>query len=277
MKKFLLTTTALAGMTAGAFAADLPRRAAPPVFAPVPPAFTWTGFYVGVNAGYGFGNNENRDNLVFIPAGSIAGSAGTQGTLTFSDSGGNKSGDGFVGGGQIGYNYQFTPGAGFVIGVEADIQYADFGGRRRNDFGFASGAGYTFVGTPGLAFAPPPATVFTQDVRSLDWFGTARGRLGYAFNTVLVYGTGGFAFSDKRTGYAAGGGVEFALPTTSFLNFFGSSAVTFKIEGLYVNLDSDKRNTESVYDRATNRLFLGNNVRQDNDFIVARAGLNYKF
>ena len=54
MKKFLLSSVALLGFTAGAMAADLPRRA-PPVFVPVP-VFTWTGFYVGVNAGYAWNN-----------------------------------------------------------------------------------------------------------------------------------------------------------------------------------------------------------------------------
>ncbi|HEX8664009.1 MAG TPA: porin family protein, partial [Beijerinckiaceae bacterium] len=58
MKKLLLSTVALFGVTAGAMAADLPRRAAP-VFAPVP-VFTWTGFYVGVNAGYGWGNDDDN-------------------------------------------------------------------------------------------------------------------------------------------------------------------------------------------------------------------------
>ncbi|MFM2461994.1 outer membrane protein, partial [Klebsiella pneumoniae] len=84
-----------------------------------------------------------------------------------------------------------------------------------------------------------------------------RGRLGYAFDRTLVYGTGGFAYGsgggrdfgltnssrdDFQTGWAAGGGVEYALPTDSFLNFFRSSAVTLKIEGLYVNLDQGNRN-----------------------------------
>src|SRR5215204_2894761 len=59
MKKLLLSTTALLGFTVGAIAADLPRRMAPPVFAPIP-VFTWTGFYVGVNAGYGWGNDDNN-------------------------------------------------------------------------------------------------------------------------------------------------------------------------------------------------------------------------
>ena len=60
MKKFLLSSVALLGFTAGAMAADLPRRAAPPAyFAPVP-VFTWTGFYVGVNAGYGWNNSDDK-------------------------------------------------------------------------------------------------------------------------------------------------------------------------------------------------------------------------
>ncbi len=277
MRKLLLASVASFGFVATAPAADLPRRAAPPVFAPVAPAFTWTGFYAGVNAGYGFSSNgNNRNNSVFLPAGSVAGSRLTNGTLTLLNS---EKNDGFVGGGQIGYNYQFTPGSGFVIGVEADIQYADFGGRRR-DAGLASGTGYSFVGTPGLAFTPPSATVVTNNnVRSIDYFGTARGRIGYAFNTVLVYGTGGFAYSDNRSGYAAGGGAEFALPTTTFLNFFGSSAVTFKVEGLYVNLDRNNRNTNTAttFDAFTNTLFVGAPRGRNDDFVVVRAGLNYKF
>ena len=59
MKKFLLSSVALLGFTAGAMAADLPRRA-PPVFVPVP-VFTWTGFYVGVNAGYGWKNDDSNE------------------------------------------------------------------------------------------------------------------------------------------------------------------------------------------------------------------------
>lgn len=268
MKKFLLTTTALAGMTAGAFAADLPRRAAPPVFAPVPPAFTWTGFYVGVNAGYGFSNgNGNNANQVFVPAGTFGGGfGGTTGTFTSNN---RTSRDGFVGGGQIGYNYQFTPGSGFVIGVEADIQYTDFGRSRNN-------VGATFVGTGAL----PPGFVLAQNqVRRSDFFGSVRGRLGYAFNTVLVYGTGGFAYDENNTGYAAGGGVEFALPTNSFLNFFNSSAVTFKIEGLYVSMDRDRDNGQLGFLGNGTPVFLANNDTRgrNNDFTVVRAGINYKF
>jgi opacity protein-like surface antigen len=66
MKRFLLSSVALLGFATVAGAADLPRRTAPPVFAPVyAPVFTWTGFYVGVNGGYGWGN-DNDDNGAFV-------------------------------------------------------------------------------------------------------------------------------------------------------------------------------------------------------------------
>ena len=133
-----------------------------------------------------------------------------------------------------------------------------------------------------------------------------RGRLGYAFDRTLVYATGGFAYGsgggrdfglpnssrdDFQTGYAVGGGVEFAVTPNSFLsflNFFNSSAVTFKIEGLYVNLDRGTRNTGAF---AINTAGVpvsvttpgvivasGNtNLRRDTEFAVVRAGVNYKF
>src|SRR3978361_1619505 len=115
MKKLLLSSVALLGLTAGAFAADLPsRRVAPAPYVAVP-VFTWTGFYVGVNAGYGFSDND-RNNGSYYGAG----------TTYY---GNDSSRDGFVGGGQIGYNYQI---GNFVIGIEADAQYADLGGRSNN-------------------------------------------------------------------------------------------------------------------------------------------------
>ena len=105
MKNVLLPAVALVGLTAGAMAADIPMRAAPPP-APVMavlPAFTWTGLYVGVNGGVAF-QDENRRR---------------------GGRGGGRGGDdsSILGGGQIGYNMQFGM---FVAGVEADIQAIDF-------------------------------------------------------------------------------------------------------------------------------------------------------
>ncbi|MDN3593083.1 outer membrane protein, partial [Methylobacterium adhaesivum] len=266
-------------------AADLPRRAAPPVFVPVP-VFTWTGFYAGFNAGYGFdASSSTAPTVIGVNGASTLVLPGSTAVIAFNNGSRN---DGFTGGGQIGYNYQFTPGSGFVVGVEADAQYVDFG-RERN----------RFVSTGALA----AQQVFNPTgVSGLDYFGTVRGRLGYAFDRTLVYGTGGFAYGsgggrdfgltnasrdDFQTGWAAGAGIEYALPTDSFFNFFKSSAVTFKVEGLYVNLDQGNRNNGAF---AVNNagatittsspgvvLASGGNQIRNTEFAVVRAGLNYKF
>ena len=274
MKSMLRVTTALAGVAfaGSAFAADLPRRAAPPpVFTPVP-VFTWTGAYFGINAGYAFDASSNNTNSFGVPA-----PYGNGTTAFFSQ----RNQEGFTGGGQVGYNFQFTPGSGIVVGVEADAQYLDFGRSRNNAF---------LVGplAPGYYVTDP------RGLSSLDFFGTVRGRIGYAFDRVLFYGTGGFAYgsgsADRsfggfagndsfRTGYAVGGGIEYALPTDSFLNFFRSNAVTLKVEGLYVNLDRNTRNQGAfVINAANNFPVVYNNIgRRDDEFAVIRAGLNYKF
>jgi len=300
MKSLLKSATALAGIVVAgsALAADLPRRAAPPpVFTPVP-VFTWTGFYAGFNAGYGFNTADTRaPTVVGVPAGANAASsvfvtgAGvpTTGVLAF---GNRNSNDGFVGGGQIGYNYQFTPGSGVVVGIEADAQYVDFGRGRNN----------AFI-VPGRALAPGALVFNPNGFSGLDFFGTVRGRLGYAWDRTLVYATGGFAYGsgggrdfglpnssrdDFQTGWVVGGGVEYALPTDSFLNFFRSSAVTLKVEGLYVNLDQGNRNNGvfaqnaaggqvSVFSPGVVSVGPANLYRRETEFAVVRAGLNYKF
>ena len=301
-KKLFFASTMLAGLTAAASAADLPRRAAPPVFVPVP-VFTWTGFYAGFNAGYGFDAGSRNSvtqivttgasGIVLAPAG-VAQGAGN-GLVSFGD---RSSQEGFTGGGQIGYNYQLTPGSGVVIGIEADAQYVDFGRNRgrQPSFGFSNVAN-------GVGFANPDLTYINPNgLSSLDFFGTVRGRIGYAFDRTLVYGTGGFAYGagsnersfggfrgndDFRTGYAAGGGIEYALPTDSFLKFFRSSAVTLKVEGLYVNLDRNNASNVFAVSNSTGTQFSTNTAyastvggtlrRNDTEFAVVRAGLNYKF
>ncbi|MFD2252746.1 outer membrane protein, partial [Pseudochelatococcus lubricantis] len=163
---------------------------------------------------------------------------------------GNDDG-GFTGGGQIGYNYQIDQ---FVIGVEADINYADLKGKN-NAWGYA-GIGSSSNG--------------------IEWFGTVRARLGFAIDRALIYGTGGFAYGggnsngfvyngvyysqddDTRTGWTLGAGVEYAF----------TDNITARVEGLYVNLGKEDRNffAPTIY-----------NKRKDTEFGVIRAGLNYKF
>ena len=252
MKKILTAGALLATMSGVALAADLPSRVAPPVYAPPPiPVFTWTGAYFGINAGYAFDHEGS-----FTTVGTFGGARQT------------VSSDGFTGGGQIGYNYQLPgfgggfggPGSGLVIGLEADASYTDLD-RTRN------------VGVFGV----------TGTLRSdLDFLGTVRGRLGYSFGQFLIYGTGGFAYGGVNnqisglgqtftrdrieTGYAYGGGIEYALPTSSFLNFFKSSAVTIKAEYLHYDLG-----------RTTIGTALGTTARVTNEGDLARLGLNYKF
>ena len=281
MKKLLTSLAAFTALTAAASAADLPRRAPPPIFTPVP-VFTWTGFYVGINAGYAFDAGNDR-KVYGLPTGSVIGSAGTNAIITTNT---QSQMDGFSGGAQIGYNYQFTPGNGIVVGIEADAQYLDTGRR------FGATQNYTFVGAGGLALAPPQAGLVTRG-NGLDYFGTVRGRIGYAVDRALFYGTGGFAYGsgqqdqnfsriglgtrdEFRTGWTAGGGVEYALPTDSFLNFFRSSAVTLKVEALYVSLDRSRNTVGGVYDLPTNLLYVSGGASKT-EFAVVRAGLNYKF
>jgi outer membrane immunogenic protein len=236
MKKILLAGVAFAALSGTAFAADLPSRvAAPaPIIAAVP-LFTWTGFYVGVNAGYGW----NSGNSQFVdPA--------------FGYAGNNSDDGGFVGGAQIGYNYQIGQ---FVIGVETDLQYANVGNKSNSYY-----AGGIYSGND-----------------SDGYFGTVRARAGVAFDRALIYVTGGLAYgdlgnnnyaglttspygyyannNDTNVGWTVGGGVEYAF----------TNNLTAKIEGLYVNLDT--QNSGGLY-------YAGNG---DTEFGVVRAGLNYKF
>ena len=230
MRNLLLAATALTVVSAPAFAADLPARTAPVAPVAYAPAFTWSGFYVGVNAGYGWA--DGTDVFVTSPTGVVS-----------AFSGGNNGG--FTGGGQIGYNFQ--TGA-IVFGLETDIQYADFGG--------------------GRTFAP---SLVTTD--SGSYWGSVRGRLGFAADRALFYVTGGLAYgdigesvfgnNDVRVGWTLGGGVEYA-----FTNNW-----TAKVEGLYVDIDRGNKAGAIT----TNGVLYTATQSSDSGFGVVRAGLNYKF
>src|SRR5690348_11043347 len=112
-----LLASAAIMMAGSALAADLPARVAAPARYVAAPIFTWTGFYVGLNAGAGF-NNRNNGYVT----------SGFGNTVVFSTNGGgfnNNNDAGFTGGVQAGYNWQISPL--FVVGVEADINYLDRG------------------------------------------------------------------------------------------------------------------------------------------------------
>ncbi len=228
MKRVLLAGVALLSMSAAGSAADLIRKSPPaqPVYY-APPPFSWTGLYLGLNAGYGFGSYNNA------------------GTKLFGDS------NGFIGGGQLGYNYQLQNNV--VLGVESDLQFADMkaNGRLGSGIPVASRA-------------------------SLDLFGSIRGRLGYAFNGTgsmldrsMIYVTGGYAYGNNdvsipglgsntqfHSGFAVGGGIEYA-----FTNNWSA-----RLEGMYVSLGRERY----VFNN-------GATAKAGTDFGLVRAAINYKF
>jgi outer membrane immunogenic protein len=191
MKKQLLLGCALAALIGVSPALAKSKKDPPPQPPPVP-VFTWTGWYVGGNIGYSWGDahtdlagngNLNTDIV----------SAATT-SFGFGDSNTTRP-DGVIGGGQIGYNYQFSPNA--VLGFEADIQGS--GERASNQFTdpfLAPICNITPVGGVCPEPLPPsPGTALTSYQAKIDWFGTVRGRLGWLVDDqLLVYATGGLAY-----------------------------------------------------------------------------------
>ena len=179
---------------------------------PYAPPVNWSGPYLGVEGGGGWGSSSHSDSTGF--------------------SSGSFAVDGGLLGGTAGYNWQTGP---WVFGIEGDIE--------------ATGASDTFA---PWKFSNP-------------WFGTVRGRAGYAFSNILFYGTAGLAFGELKgetfglsethtnAGWTAGVGAEFGFaPNWSA-----------KIEYLYVDL------ADSTFTITG----LPNGYR----FGLVRAGVNYHF
>jgi outer membrane immunogenic protein len=227
------------GITAGtvlsifsAYAADLPVARAPAVVPPVvyaPPVYNWSGFYIGGNLGGGFANSSWSDPF-------------TGGHNTFDKSG-------FIGGGQIGANWQINV---LVLGIEGDFDWTGL-----------KGSGHDSVGN----------TINTDT----QWTSTVTGRIGAAFDRLLVYGKGGVAFahdSDSlndiagntasasltRTGWTAGAGLEYAFAPNW----------TAKVEYDYLGFGSETLNlpTAAFSPYSTNASL---NVQE------VKAGINFKF
>ena len=218
-------------------AADL----APQAVEPVAPAYTpydWSGPYIGVHAGYGWGREDDNQSRLFtnIPARVAADKFDM---------------NGFVGGAHAGYNYQIDQ---FVIGGEADIDYADLKGSHPYSYlgGFATGR---------------------LQMKS-EWQGSVRLRAGYAIDNLLLYATGGIAFangklsdrgrlfgpyasSDTNThiGWTVGLGAEYAFTQ----NWIGRAEVRYS--------DFQKKG----YETANGRVKAGWNQT------TATVGVSYKF
>lgn len=231
MRRFkcaLLAAVAAIGFASFASAADMPVKAR--LMAPA--VYDWTGFYVGINGGGGWGRSRFDFDSFRITTGNY-----------------NTSG-GLVGG-TIGYNWQVGT---WVLGLEGDLDWTNINGS-------------------GLA----PTPTFTART-SNSWLATARGRLGYAANNWLLYGTGGAAWGNvkaeysvnpaaplfpgqtsTRSGWAAGGGIEYGVTRN----------VSVKAEYLYIDLGTascTRPNCSSL-----------TNVSVPFSVSTARLGLNYRF
>lgn len=251
---------ALLTAAAPVYAADLPSRKAAPAY-PALTAFSWTGLYAGLHVGYGFGGEQNVStvgqlgpNIANIATGARPGSV-------------DLDRNGFIGGAQIGYNWQI---GSIVYGLETDISYTDLKDIRA-------------IVTPQINTGLAQSNLLNTE---LKYLGTARARLGYAFDRTLVYATGGLAYgevensfdmlaptgirqfagtkSDTKFGYTVGAGIEYAITNT----------ISFKAEYLYYDLGKTKINVAAIPGTG---VAGGYTATFRGDGHIVRTGVNYKF
>ena len=311
MKRFLLATISLTALAASsASAADIPSVKA----APAIPVLMWTGFYAGLNSGYNFGTNNNSYTTGYGPGNFTAldfyvfSYPMTGVGLAQTGSASNKQ-SGFIGGGQVGYNYQLQQK--FVVGMEADIQGAGIGGS-----GGFTGAGVNGTTVSGTNYSTNSANQ-TSVSSSVNWLGTVKGRLGYLLTpTLLAFGTGGLTYggvkasissnvytsyissphanrfqgsqtyignsttSQTLVGWNVGGGFEWmVMPNWSL-----------KIEAIYWNLGNVDLNTTNMAGKAGSSDYVSSDeyavlptkisssaTSINYQGVIARAGVNYHF
>ncbi|WMT76046.1 outer membrane beta-barrel protein [Bradyrhizobium sp. Ash2021] len=224
--------------------------------APIDPsaaAWRWTGFYLGINGGYGTGNTTFQQTNFIDPAVLPPGPGITNNVSSFAP---QKLGPwGGLAGGQGGFNWQIEH---VVVGVEADAQWT-----RQDDVG----CGQACISGD-------------SEAQRLNWFATARARLGWANDGYLFYVTGGGAWGEieqtstlvssdiftlhskqTRSGWVGGGGIEARLVGNW----------TVKAEYLHLDLGSTT-NSLAVTDIFYNSFSVKSSFRDD----IFRAGLNYK-
>jgi outer membrane immunogenic protein len=257
-KSTLASILAIGLLTSPAIAADLAVKA--PVRPVAPIAYNWSGFYIGGNAGYSWGRSKLDHNLL-VDDGVDIDSYTTAGSV---------KPKGFIGGGQIGYNWQLNS---VVFGLELDVAH-------RNN---SAEADLEFL-------TSDPTYLYMAEFSSRQrWVGTFRPRLGYAADNWLLYVTGGLAFggfkhsyretivaadvlvadrlaSDSKTklGWTVGGGVEVGFSRNWSLG----------VEYLYMAFEKTTLTLSPV-------VFDGNvftsKVSFDDSSHVLRAKLNYRF
>jgi outer membrane immunogenic protein len=242
MKRILLTTVSLGvlGLVSPVLGADLPTYTKAPVVAS--PVYDWSGFYVGVFGGGGWGNH-NINNA-------------TGPASSFADYTANYSSQGGVAGGEAGFNLQ---SGNIVVGIEAD--------------GFWSG----MRGDDAAAVAAGKFPIASVDADNLRWGGTLRARGGIAVDRWMLFFTGGWAFGDivhtntdpvlgvdqftvHSNGLTSGGGIQYALMN----NLIG------KVEYRYYNFNG--------YNRPGNPLTPNGQLpfTTETTYSVITVGLDYK-
>jgi len=257
MKKLTLATAVVAAMASGsALAADLGRPIVKAPIAPVVAPFNWSGFYIGINGGGGWG----RSRFDFTGVGTTTGDFDVSGGLI---------------GGTAGFNVQ----TGSVVwGIEGDIDWSGIRGSNGNRPTLPAVGGFVCNGPIGAG-----GTGFTCRTQN-DWLGTLRGRLGWAAGNFMPYITGGAAFGnvrarivsdpllpvfggdeETRVGWTAGAGVEWAI----------TPAWSVKAEYLYVDLGTMTCQQQIVVGGAGCSALTTTDVRFQ--VHTVRAGINYRF
>jgi outer membrane immunogenic protein len=237
--KNVIAVSLLCLSSVAALGADLPGRAPPVIYSPVSaePASNWSGLYVGAQAGYGFGNAT-------IPA--LSSLTDVQGSALS----GKLKRSGPMGGVQAGYALQ---SGSIVYGVEADLGFGSIRGSLD-----ATGV-YETVAIAGRLTAKESV------------MGTVRGRVGYAFDNVLIYGTGGFAAAYQE--------VKAEARVNQAVVYSGSEAGwapgwTLGLGGEYALSRNTSLKLEYLHARLNNK-FAG--VSFTNSLNLFRTGVNYRF
>ncbi len=186
LRHALLASVCAIALAGVALAADLPSNAPAPVIPPPPPI--WDGFFVGVNAGglFGAGSAVTTTSYPTTIVDTWESEAQLSSALANTVLGNNKAG--FVGGGQIGYNY--TPSPNWLLGLETDIQ------------GVAGANASAATSGSGIPYEYPNETITSSNLatKSIGYLGTVRGRIGYEVTpTLLAYATGGLAYGGVKS------------------------------------------------------------------------------
>ncbi|QIG51626.1 porin family protein [Nordella sp. HKS 07] len=250
LKNILFAGTASVLMIGSAQAADI-----------IEPPYDWTGPYVGLQGGYGWGENDVKpdvDVLTQAPPPVLFSSifdTDDEDVILDPSQHGQIGIDGWLGGAHAGYNWEVNS---FLVGLEGDIEFADLSGQ--TDVFLTDGA------TDPIGEAK----------KDIDWLGSLRLRLGYAMDRSLIYLTGGLAVggvemkfrsdvlndesgSDTQWGWTLGGGFEYAF----------TDELSGSIEYRYTDLGDTKLDIDSPG--------VNGDFEFENTFHAVRAGLSWHF